>query len=111
MLWAIAYLLALHGQRVLAGSGIPVLPGLLLAACPAIDVTASLFQWRRGLGRAGLRTGVVIDGLAIIGLLVATLGLHARSVLIVFGAWARSPGCCSSFTRGAPTGPAGSSCR
>jgi hypothetical protein len=89
-LWAIAYLLALHGQRVLTGSDMPVLVGLLLAAYPVIDAAASISEQRLGLGldRAELRAGVVIDGLAIVGLLIATFSLHTQSALIVFGAWA-----------------------
>jgi hypothetical protein len=92
VLWAVVYLLALHGQRVLTSSDIPVLAGLLLAAYPMIDAVTSIFAWRLGPDRAGLRAGVVIDGLAIIGLLIATLGLHTQAVLIAFGAWALASG-------------------
>jgi hypothetical protein len=91
-LWAIVYLLALHGQRVLTGSDIPVLAGLLLAAYPVIDAVASISEWRLRSDRAELRAGIVIDGLAIIALLIATLGLHTQSVLIAFGAWALASG-------------------
>jgi hypothetical protein len=62
--------------------------GLLLAAYPVIDLVASVSERRTGSDRAELRAGMVIDGLAIIGLLVATLSLHTQSVLIAFGAWA-----------------------
>jgi hypothetical protein len=92
VLWAIAYFVSLHGQRVLSSSDIPVLVGLLLAAYPAIDLIASISEWRLGRDRAELRAGMVIDGLAIIGLLVATLSLHSQSVLIAFGAWALASG-------------------
>lgn len=91
-LWAIVYLLALHGQRVLTGSDIPVLAGLLLATYPVIDAVASISEWRLRSDRAELRAGIVIDGLAIIGLLIATLSLHTQSVLIAFGAWALASG-------------------
>jgi hypothetical protein len=92
VLWAIVYFVALHGQRVLSSSDIPVLVGLLLAAYPVIDAVASISEWRLSRDRAELRAGVVIDGLAIIGLLVATLSLHTESVLIAFGAWAFASG-------------------
>jgi hypothetical protein len=91
-LWAIVYLLALHGQRVRTGSDIPVLAGLLLAAYPVIDAVASISEWRLRSDRAELRAGIVIDGLAIIALLIATLSLHTQSVLIAFGAWALTSG-------------------
>jgi hypothetical protein len=92
VLWAIVYLLALHGQRVLTGSDIPALAGLLLAGYPLIDAVASISEWRLHSDRAELRAGVVIDGVAIIGLLIATLSLHSQSVLIAFGAWAVASG-------------------
>jgi len=92
VLWAIVYLLALHGQRVLTSSDIPVLAGLLLAAYPVIDAVASISEWRLRSDRAELCAGVVIDGLAIIGLLMAALSLHTQSVLIAFGAWALASG-------------------
>jgi hypothetical protein len=88
VLWAIVFVLALHGQKVLAGTGLPGLAGLLLAAYPVIDAAASVTEWRLGPDRAGLRTGMVIDGLAIIALLITTLSLHTQSVLIAFGTWA-----------------------
>jgi hypothetical protein len=92
VLWAIVYLLTLHGQRVLSTSDIPLLAGLLLAAYPVIDAVASISGLRLAPDRAQLRAGVVIDGLAVIGLLIATLGLRTESVLIVFGAWAFASG-------------------
>jgi hypothetical protein len=92
VLWAIAYLLALHGQRIPTASDIPVLAGLLLAAYPVIDAVASLSEWRLAPSRGELGAAVVIDALAIIGLLIATFGLHTRAVLIAFGAWALASG-------------------
>jgi hypothetical protein len=92
VLWAVSYLLALHGQQVRAGASIPVLAGLLLAAYPLIDAAASLPQWRAGPGHAQLRASLVIDALAVAGLLISTLSLHTQSVLITFGAWALASG-------------------
>jgi hypothetical protein len=89
VLWAIAYFLTLHGQKVLTGSDIPVAAGLLLAAYPLIDAVASITGWRSG--RAD-RAGVVIDSLAVIGLLIATFSLRTQAVLIAFGAWALASG-------------------
>ena len=59
---------------------------------PGIDLVASVFERRLGRDRAELRIGMTIDGLAIIGLLFATLSLHTQSVLIAFGAWAFTSG-------------------
>lgn len=88
VVWAIAYLLALHGQKVAGGSDIPLLVGLLLAAYPVIDVVASLAERRDDTGDVGLQANLVVDALAIAGLLIAVLALHAEAVLIAFGAWA-----------------------
>jgi hypothetical protein len=93
VLWAIAFLLALHGQRTLTGSDIPVLAGLLLAAYPVIDAIAAAWEWGRlDTDRSALRAGIAVDGLAIIALLVATLGFHTQAVLIAFGFWAIASG-------------------
>jgi hypothetical protein len=64
------------------------LVGLLLVIYPAIDAGACVTEWRLARARTQLRVGVVLDTLSIIGLLVATLGLHTQSALITFGLWA-----------------------
>jgi hypothetical protein len=92
VLWAIVYFVALHGQQVLSSSDIPLLVGLLLAAYTVIDAAASVSEWRLGRHRVEVRVGIVIDGLAIIGLLVAALSLSTQAVLIAFGAWALASG-------------------
>ncbi len=89
VLWAVGYFAALHGQRVLSGSDIPVLAGLLLAAYPVIDAVATAASERvRGQAGAKLPVGVVVDGLAVVALLGTMLGAHTRAVLVAFGAWA-----------------------
>lgn len=88
VLWVIVYAIALHGQRVLSHADIPVLVGLLVAIYPAIDATAMVAEWRSTRDRPELRAGFAVDLLAIAGLLVSTLALHAEAVVIGFGAWA-----------------------
>ena len=88
VLWAIIYYVALHGRHILSSSDIPILLGLLLVVYPVIDAVACLSEGRLGSDRMDLRVGVALDVLTIIGVLVATLGLHTEAVLITFGAWA-----------------------
>ena len=90
LLWAIAFLAVVHGRLVPVRSDIPLSAGLLLAAYPLIDAVASLVE-RQKL-RAQAYAARVIDTLAVAGLLIATLTLHAGSVLIAFGTWAFASG-------------------
>ena len=64
-LWALVFLVALHGRVLPTGADIPPLEGLLLAAYPLIDAAASLFE-PRGPGRSRPRAAVVTDGLALV---------------------------------------------
>ena len=90
LLWAIAFLAAVHGRLVPAGSDMPLSAGLLLAGYPLIDAVASLYEHQRR--RVLANAAAVIDALGVVGLLLATLTLHAGSVLIAFGTWAFASG-------------------
>ena len=92
VVWAVVFLAVLHGRRVTIGGDIPLWVGLLLSAYPLIDIVALLFESRTGLQRSTTYPALVIDVVAVVGLLVATIALHTSAVLIVFGAWAFAAG-------------------
>jgi len=88
IVWAATYLGALHGRTVRSSDDAPLLVGLLLAGYPLIDAAATESERRRDTTKTTLRVDLVIDVVASAGLLVAAISLHARALLLVFGAWA-----------------------
>lgn len=90
LVWAAAVALVAGDDR---GSSLPAGLAALVAAYPAIDVTASLAEAARAGGRARLlQVNAALGALAVVGLAAAGFGADAGTVLAVFGAWAVASG-------------------